>query len=156
MQLAAAMTTLPRETYRAWLGADLVRIHAERRMTGERFSHVDQAANPFRDLPRFFPLAGSTLDDAIRVAHAVSRSTANMAFRREPNTDGFGYASAIAVMQAADGAFWGTVLGTGQGRSALPVYDRAFPYTRIRTAEALHADVRALVGSEDELRFPRG
>jgi hypothetical protein len=155
MQLAAATTSLPAATYRQWLSADLVRIHAERLDTGTRFSHVDRAANHFRDLPRFFPLAGATLDDAVHVARAVSRATANMPFRRDPDTAGFGYASAVAVLQAADGAWWGTVLGTGTGRRGLPVYDCAFPYTRIITAEPLHRDVRAIVGAQDELRFPR-
>ncbi len=154
MQLAAAARALPRDDYRDWLSADLVRIHAEHRTTGKRVTHVDKAANHFRDLARFFPLAGTTLDDAMRVAQAVSRSTAHMPFRRDPDRNGFGYASAIAVLQASDGAYWGTVLGTGPGREGLPVFDRSFPYTRIITAEALHEDVRALVGGEDQLRFP--
>ena len=167
MQVAAAQGTsgietqragrLDRATWREWIKADLVRIHAERLQDGGRFSHVDKAARHFRDLPRFFPLAGSTLDDAVGVARAVSRATADMPFRGEQARGaGFGYASAVAVLQAADGAYWGTVLGTGEGRKGLPVYDRAFPYTRIVTAERLHEDVRAIVGDTDELRFPRG
>ena len=154
MQLAATTHAVPRADYRDWLSADLVRIHAEHRTTGKRVSHVDKAANHFKDLARFFPLAGTTLDDAMRVAQAVSRATANMEFRREPGKYGYGYASAVAVLQASDGAYWGTVLGTGPGREGLPVFDRSFPYTRIITAEALHEDVRALVGGEDMLRFP--
>jgi hypothetical protein len=144
---------VPQHIYREWLSADLVRIRAEVSATGRLFEHIDKAGMHFRGLPRFFPLFGTTLADAVSAARAVSGATARMAPRIDPAGSPLGYAAAIAVLQAPDGGYWGTVLGTGSGRRGVPMFDPSFPYTRIRSIEALHPDVRAVVGVRDDVRF---
>lgn len=153
MEATGAKLRLARSTYRMWLASDLVQIQAESTASGKRFQHVDRAALSVSELPRFFPLIGATLDDAIASARVVSSATARMHSRLDPEAGPLGFAMAVAVLQAEDGAYWGSLLGTGNGRRGMVVYDPTWEHSRITRIDPLRQDVRAVVGGRDIVRF---
>ena len=162
MHLVTAMPTmeatnprlrLDRATFRTWLTSDLVQVQAESVDSGRKFEHIDRAALSVKELPRFFPLIGVTLDDAIAGARVISHATSRMHDRFDPDSGPLGYAMAVAVLQAGDGAYWGSLLGTGNGRRGMVVYDPAWEHTRITRIDPLRQDVRAVVGAQDVVRF---